>query len=158
MKIIFRPMDEVNAREIARWQYDSPYDIYNLGDIDEAIQYVIDPQNALYSITDEADDLIGFCSFGLDGQVPGGDYSAEGLDIGMGIRPDLTGQGRGSNCVAAVLDFALRSFSAEHIRVTIAAFNQRALRVWEKNGFQRVQTFRKGGSDRKFIILTCNEQ
>ena len=76
----------------------------------------------------------------------------------MGIRPNLTGQGRGSDFVTAVLDFALRSFDAEQFRVTIAAFNQRALRVWEQNGFQRVQTFRKGGSDREFIILTCNEQ
>jgi len=158
MKIIFRPMDEANARSITHWRYDSPYDIYNLGDTDEAIQYAIDPQNAFHSMTDEADDLIGFCSFGSDGQVPGGDYSAEALDIGMGIRPDLTGQGRGSDCVAAVLDFARCEFKATHLRVTIAAFNQRAMRVWEQNGFQRVQTFRKEGSDREFIILTRDEQ
>ena len=55
-------MDEINAREIARWRYDSPYDIYNLGDTDEAIQYAIDPQNAFYSMTDEAGYLIGFAA------------------------------------------------------------------------------------------------
>ena len=158
MKITFRPLDEVNAREIACWRYDAPYDIYNLGDTDDAIQYAIDPHNAFHSMRDEAGNLIGFCSFGSDGQVPGGDYSAEALDIGMGIRPGLTGQGRGSDFVAAVLDFARCAFKAKRLRVTIAAFNQRAMRVWEQNGFQRVQTFRKEGSDREFIILTRDEQ
>ncbi len=34
--------------------------------------------------------MVGFCSFGVDGRVPGGDYPDGPLDVGMGMRPDLT--------------------------------------------------------------------
>ena len=86
---------------------------------------------------DENGRLVGFCSFGEDGQVPGGDYSTDALDIGMGIHPDFTGQGLGSSFVLAVLDYAQRKFQPTTFRVTIAAFNQRARHVWGKNGFSK---------------------
>ena len=64
------------------------------------------------------------------------------LDIGLGVRPDLTGKGRGSDYLNAVIDFAQRTYGPERLRVTIAAFNTRARRVWEGAGFQRSRHFR----------------
>ncbi len=49
--------------------------------------------------------LEGFCSFGADGQVAGGDYSGQCLDIGMGIWPDLTGRGNGKRYAQAVVSY-----------------------------------------------------
>ena len=153
MEITFTPLDESTAREIVCWWYQPPYDIYNLDDSDDVIQYTLDPQNNFYAMRAEDGKLIGFCSFGKDGQVPGGDYGEQALDIGMGIRPDLTGQGRGSEFVAAALDFAHKEFSLERFRVTIAAFNQRAQRVWEKNGFKQTQTFTHTESKHDFVVM-----
>jgi ribosomal-protein-alanine N-acetyltransferase len=79
--------------------------------------------------------LIGFCTFGQDARVPGGDYAASALDIGLGVRPDLTGKGHGTEIVTAVVDFAMRTFEPQRLRVTIAEWNTRAQRVWERNGF-----------------------
>jgi RimJ/RimL family protein N-acetyltransferase len=149
----FTPIDESAALEIANWRYEPPYDLYNIEGSAAAIQYALDPQNNFYAMRDGAGHVIGFCSFGEDGQVPGGDYAEAAMDIGMGIRPDLTGQGFGHEFVAAVLDFAHREFKPGAFRVTIAAFNQRAQRVWEKNGFQETQSFTKTGSDRTFIMM-----
>ncbi len=155
MPFIFKPMDEASIYKFVDWRYDPPYDYYNLGDppLEEDIRYFMNPQNAYHTISDESGDLLAFCSFGPDAQVPGGDYNTNALDIGVGVRPDLTGQGRGSLFVDAVLDFARRTFAPTMFRVTVAEFNQRALQVWEKAGFRRVQTFQNSGDGRTYIVL-----
>lgn len=155
MSFVFKPLDEASVHLITGWRYEPPYDVYNLPHPPDAadLQYFLDPKNAFYCITDDTDEVLAFCSFGPDGQVPGGDYSSPALDIGLGIRPDLTGQGRGSTFVKAALDFARRTFTLPMFRVTVAEFNQRALRVWEKAGFRRVQTFRRMGNKQNFIVL-----
>lgn len=153
MIIVFDPMEEPAARAIARWRYEPPYDIYNLENSTESIRYALDPRNNYYTMRNDDGDLIGFCSFGLDGQVPGGDYRLEALDIGMGVRPDLTGKGHGSQIAANVLNFARKTFQPTIFRVTIAAFNQRARRVWEKMGFQEIQNFTHQESQREFIVM-----
>lgn len=153
MNIKFTPMDRDNAAEIVRWHYEPPYDIYDLDDSEESIQYALDPDNCLYAMQDIDDELVGFCSFGRDAQVPGGDYNRAALDIGMGIRPDLTGQGLGAKFVASVLAFARDEFSPTYARVTIAGFNQRAQRVWGANGFQYKQTFIHKKTKREFVVL-----
>jgi RimJ/RimL family protein N-acetyltransferase len=158
MIISFFPMDEQAAREIVRWRYEPPYDIYNLENSEAEIHYAIDPQNNFYTMRDENGTLVGFCSFGDDGQVPGGDYSANALDIGMGIRPDLTGKGHGASIAASTLDFARITFQPIAFRVTIAAFNTRARRVWEKNSFIQTQAFMHQGSKREFIVMMKNEK
>jgi ribosomal-protein-alanine N-acetyltransferase len=149
----FTRLDESAAREIVSWRYEPPYDLYNLENSDESIRYALNPDNNFYAMRDEDGKLIGFCSFGSDGQVPGGDYHAPALDIGLGIRPDLTGQGRGSDFVQAVLHFAQSKFQPPMLRVTIAAFNLRAQRVWEKNGFRLSQQFQHAGSGREFVMM-----
>jgi RimJ/RimL family protein N-acetyltransferase len=155
MSFTFQPMNKANARALLSWRYEPPYDFYNLSSFTEAdISFFVGPQSGYYSIIDEGDKLVAYCCFGLEGQVPGGDYSAEALDLGLGVRPDLTGQGRGSLLVKAVLDFARQTFAPSTCRVTIAAFNQRALRVWEKAGFQPVQIFQREPDGMAFIVLT----
>jgi len=158
----FVPMNEASARAITEWRYQPPYDIYNLQadeDVEEAVAYLLDPQNAFYTIHGrmverEGERLLAYCSFGRDAQVSGGDYSQAALDIGLGVRPDLTGQGYGLTFVTAVLDFARRQFSPTAFRVTIAAFNERAQRVWQKAGFRQTHTFRREYDGRPFVVLS----
>ncbi len=155
MPLRLEPIDEVRARELLRWRYEPPYELYNMEaeSADEVVQFLLDPQNGYYSITDEHGDLVAFCCFGMDAQVPGGDYRAPAVDIGLGVRPDLTGQGQGATYVDTVIDFARRTFQPPALRVTIAQFNQRARRVWEKAGFRPVQTFDRMLDAMPFVIL-----
>jgi ribosomal-protein-alanine N-acetyltransferase len=155
----FHPINETDARATLDWRYDAPYDLYNItpADFEKEMQLLLDPQNAYYTIADEHGDLVAYCCFGPDGQVPGGNYSAAALDIGLGVRPDLTGQGRGLTYVNAVLDFARRTFPPTAFRVTVAEFNKRALRVWKKAGFRPVQTFGRSIDGLPFVILVREE-
>ena len=96
--------------------------------------------------------MVAFCCFGEDAQVPGGDYSAEALDLGLGVRPDLTGQGQGQVYIQAVLDYARRHYAPRSCRVTIAGFNTRAQRAWTKAGFRPMQRFESTHSHQPFVI------
>ena len=156
-----RLITQAEARQFARWVYEPPYDIYNIlpdpnnpDMIEQAANYFYDPAVQCYAIVDDAGDLLAFCTFGEDAQVPGGDYGRAALDIGLGVRPDLTGQGMGREFVTAVIDFTCRTFRPAVLRVTIAAFNRRAQRVWEQQGFVPVQQFNSVMDEKRpFLIL-----
>ena len=154
--ISYRFADEKTAREFVLWQYEPPYDVYNYPPhgVEEAVQYNMDPANNVYAMFDQNEALIGFCSYGRDAQVPGGDYSEKALDIGLMIRPELTGQGMGTDYVREVIQNGSEKYAPEKLRVTIAAFNKRAMRTWEKNGFQQTQSFVRAGDGMEFVIMT----
>ncbi|MBN2500347.1 MAG: GNAT family N-acetyltransferase [Anaerolineales bacterium] len=151
----FQPIDEAAARTVLNWRYPAPYDIYNSkpDNIENDIQYLLDPQYPYFSMTNQADELVAFCTYGLDAQVPGGEYSTEALDIGLGMHPNLTGQGLGIQFVQAVIQFGIQTYHPERLRVTIAGFNQRARRVWEKAGFVFEQEFGRRKDNHPFVIL-----
>ena len=156
MSYLFRPIHQTDLPVITSWRYDPPYDLYNLDHPPSADDsaYYLDSQYDYHVITNEAGAVLAYCSFGPDGQVPGGDYSAPGLDIGMGVRPDLTGQGKGVTFAHAVCEFAHATYSPPALRVTIADFNRRARRVWEKLGFEFDERFVAEGREVEFVILT----
>lgn len=125
--VTFAPIDEAAAREIAAWAYEEPYEMYD-GD-PEGFETLLQPEYGVHAARDEHGELVGFCSFGEDGRVAGYDYADDALDVGLGMRPDLVGAGRGIGFTRAVLGFAGRASRPEAFRVTIAAFNRRAQRL-----------------------------
>lgn len=154
IEFVFRPLEETHARAMLDWHYEAPYDVYDLrgSDADAIVQDLLTPEYAYHAVLTPEGELVAFCCLGADAQVPGGDYRTEALDIGLGVRPDLTGQGTGSAYLQAVLDFAQRTWSPTTYRVTIAAFNVRARRVWQKAGFLPVQRFESTHSGRPFLV------
>ncbi len=149
----FHLIDRNSVCTILNWRYEPPYDLYNYLEEEVNLQYFLNPQNNFYKIVDENGELVGYCSFGQDGQVSGGDYRYEALDIGMGIRPDLTGQGKGIEYASAVLDFAENLLKPKAFRVTSATFNKRALRLWQKLEFEHQQSFERKSDGMQFIVL-----
>ncbi len=120
----------------------------------QSVQYNIDPDNNVYAMYDQEDELVGYCSYGQDAQVPGGDYSEEALDIGLMIKPELTGQGLGAAYASEVIQNGIDKYTPTKLRVTIAAFNQRAIRTWEKNGFLKTQAFKRRKDGMEFVVMT----
>jgi RimJ/RimL family protein N-acetyltransferase len=149
-------MTAAQAHEIATWRYTGQYALYNPDEtmLDEYSAMLLEPHYAYHAIYDDTT-LVGFCCFGEDAQVPGGDYSLpDTLDIGLGMRPDLTGQGRGTLFLGAILEFAQRQYRVKHFRTTIATFNHRSQRVFEKAGFHPTQTFVSGNANPlEFVVM-----
>ena len=156
-KLEVRKATEPDVREFASWRYEPPYDIYSVTDpVDKAIAYFLSDAVNCHVIEGQGV-LVGFITFGSDARVPGGDYTADALDIGMGINPSLTGKGNGTAYVAAVVDHARHTFDAPRLRVSVALNNPRAQRVWEQNGFAETQRFVSTGSSvmgsTEFVVL-----
>jgi ribosomal-protein-alanine N-acetyltransferase len=152
----FTPMTEQEARVILGWCYEEPYDFYNLRPEhqERELQVVLDPQNG-YRAAWSSGELVGFCAFGPDARIAGGDYSGEGVvDVGMGLRPDLTGKGIGPAFVSAVLDLGASAYQPASFRLTVAAFNQRAIRAYQKVGFEVESTFTARGEDGNDLTWT----
>jgi RimJ/RimL family protein N-acetyltransferase len=148
------PLIPENALEIITWCYDPPYDLYDL--TPEDLTGLLLPVNRYHAVLNENSDLIGYCCYGLDAQVPGGDYSQGEpviLDIGVGLHPDFTGRGLGKDFVSAILAYAAKLYAPKIYRVTVAAFNQRSLRVFRSLGFRVTHSFIRDLVELEFIQL-----
>jgi ribosomal-protein-alanine N-acetyltransferase len=142
------------AADIVTWRYPEPYDCYDVTCVDPA--FLLDPGSGYFALVG-GDELIGYRSFGADGQVPGGVYDEPALDTGGGLRPSLTGQGLGRTAIWTGLEFGRRRFTPAAFRVTVASFNTRALRVVTSLGFRPVSRFAATTDGRSFEILVRDE-
>ncbi|MCB1693304.1 MAG: GNAT family N-acetyltransferase [Pseudomonadales bacterium] len=143
-RLFVEPLRESQARAIMAWRYDPPYDFYDPPDAASVEIYVrefLRPELAFHAVLDASGEFVGFCSFGRDGQVPGFDYDDKALDIGLGMKPALTGQGYGAAFFAEILRFAIGTFGPSHLRVTVAEFNKRAMALYRRFGFEHHSAF-----------------
>ena len=142
------PLTVEQAQAVCTWQYPPPYDCYDMtGSDPEGLVAV-----GAYGLLRDGE-LVGFRTFGADGQVPGWDYDDSALDTGGGLRPDLTGQGLGRAAISAGLALGRELFAPPAFRVTVASFNARALKTLESLGFARVGRFDAARGGRSFEVL-----
>ena len=144
MALIIRQINHSEAKQIAKWTYEEPYSIYSMDDSEETIHELMD--GSYFAAFDEADSLIGYYCFGKSAQVPAGSSfgvydEKNNIDIGLGMRPDLCGQGQGSYFFSEGLEFARNTLSAKEFRLTVAAFNMRAIKTYQHIGFTKVRSF-----------------
>ena len=139
-----RAMTAEDAEAIAAWHYPGPYAFYDWEQDPDDLAELLDPGEwgRRYFAADAAGALAGF--FVLK---PHGD----GTEIGLGLRPDLTGQGLG----ARFLEAGLRFGGAERYTLAVAAFNQRAITVYERAGFAVIARYvhRTNGADHDFLRM-----
>ncbi len=164
MQFTFTPMSLEDARAICSWQYEGSYAVYNIGaDADEVNveSEMLDRRSPHYAVRDENGALVGFFGFGSSSEVwdnPEPHLYAEDrvVTVGLGMRPDLTGKGLGLAFTKAGLDFAQQEFQPNAFRLYVLPFNERAIRVYERVGFQRSGTYMQhtGQADREFIEMS----
>ncbi len=142
MNLRLVPMAERAVWLIRTWRYPPPYHVYNVH-VDEAMDEFLD--GSYYAAENDSGELIGFFCFGAAARVPAGHaagcYDADALDIGLGLRPDLTGQGMGRGFMQAGIDFAARELGAACLRLSVLQFNRRAIRLYRNLGFLQTCQF-----------------
>lgn len=161
MKYNIIQMDIESAKEISKWIYEEPYFIYSMEESDEDIDELL---NGFYfAVRDEANNLLGYYCFKESAQVPVGKQfgvynDKDFTDIGLGIKPSLCGQGLGTNFLNHGLTFALKELAAVKFRLTVAAFNERAIKVYERIGFRKVDSFVRVSLDgeMEFWVMILN--
>jgi [ribosomal protein S18]-alanine N-acetyltransferase len=144
LRFTLTPITRADAQAISRWRYDGPYSAYNGNPA--SVASLLEPRYLYHSVHDDPGELVGYFCYGEDARVSTGRrlglYEREdALDIGLGMRPDLTGQGLGEEFVNAGLRHALDAYSPPAFRLTVATFNRRAINVYRRVGFEPVETF-----------------
>ncbi len=135
MTMRIRELTPADLVDIAGWRYDDRWAVY---DSDGPL----DPQLGYWAVVEgpsENERLVGFGCLGEDARVPGLPEIEGVLDVGVGMRPDLVGQGRGPEFATAVLDFAATRGAAT-LRAVVQDWNTRSLRLVERLGFVRTGT------------------
>lgn len=112
---------------------------------------------ANFVCVDGGGEIVGHVSYGTDGQIGTLEqyiYSDEYLDIGIGLRPDLCGKGLGASFVRLCMDFAREKYGQEKFRLSVAAFNERAVKVYKKLGFSIEREVTNSFFGNPFYIMT----
>jgi RimJ/RimL family protein N-acetyltransferase len=158
LRFTLRPITRADAEGISRWRYGEPYSMYD-GD-PASVPSLLKPRFLYHSVYDECGELVGYFCFGEDARVtagrPLGVYEKEpALDVGLGMKPNLTSQGLGTEFVLDGLRFAKENLSPPAFRLTVASSNLSAIRVYERVGFEAVETFgaRTPDGGREWLLM-----
>jgi len=148
MKIDFRKPTERDARDIATWKYEGIYSFYDNDKTEAKKQLASNIHNDEESLAmyDEKEQLIGNCSFSID---------EDEFELGVQMRPSLTGKGMGTETVKTILDFGREKYKFNSIKLLVAKFNKRAIRVYEKLEFKKIDEFvwNVNGGETEFIEM-----
>ena len=123
MELRIEPASDDIYGLLREWRYPPPYDFYD-GDVDPPLN----PER-FFGAFDEGGELVGFYYF---------EEKPPDLDYGLGLRPDLVGQGLGLEFFRAGLDFARKRYRPRRVYLHVAEFNERARKVYERAGFEVV--------------------
>ena len=153
MQFHITPIGEEDARLIASWHYEAPYDFYDWDRDPEDLAELLNPhswQESYYSVHNEQNALIGFFSY---------PHVNDGIvEMGLGLCPHLTGKGLGIAFARAGIAFARARFSARQIDLSVATFNRRAIHVYEEAGFVASGTFlhQTNGGEYEFLHMSLH--
>lgn len=135
------PMLNKYDYEILHWKYEGVYAFYNrTGEIQlpDKPEEII--ENSFVALN-ETGELIGHFHFGSAGRIPtveNFNYTDEYLDMGLGMRPDVCGLGMGADFIKQGTEFAEQKYNMKKLRLSVAVFNERAIKAYKKAGFVKI--------------------
>jgi len=153
-------MRESLAQEIVSWQYGEEYAVYSMDGSVDLLTEILD--GSYYALVDGAENIIGHYCIGNSAQVPSvvqdEMYKADCIDFGLGMNPSLVGRGLGKHFLRFILDCVELDHPGKRIRLTVATFNKRAIKLYENAGFVEVNRFSKVTADDacEFIVMVQN--
>ncbi|MEX5943840.1 GNAT family N-acetyltransferase [Mammaliicoccus sciuri] len=57
------------------------------------------------------------------------------VSLGLGMKPDLTGNGKGKEFLTYIINFIKNKYNVKKITLSVADFNTRAFKVYRNIGF-----------------------
>jgi len=165
LQFSFRPLRWSDALAVSRWSYTGEYAFYDMTRwqmfttrlfnplfraIGLASFYAVDVVGAQDSADakDRADSaLVGVFSYIR--------RDIETVEIGLAMRPDLTGHGLGAAYVEAGMAFGRTRYHPKRWFLTVATFNRRAQLVYERAGFvvEGMTTQRSHGREVEYLQM-----
>jgi ribosomal-protein-alanine N-acetyltransferase len=145
-------MNEVYAHEIAfEWKYEENYSFYDMTEDEDDLNDFLNKDNwgnHYFAVLNEEDELIGFYSFEFEEGI---------MWLGFGLKPELTGIGIGNEFVVSGMKFGVGRFNyaGSYVMLGVVSFNKRAIRLYEKIGFNVVEEYmqKTNGGEFKFLKM-----
>ncbi|MDR6554410.1 GNAT family N-acetyltransferase [Paenibacillus qinlingensis] len=140
------PLTETACQELCTWRYPAPYAIYNWPSwetmLDNQSEFA-DPlirDEQYRGVVDINGTLLGFVQF----------FPIVGVTrLGLGLRPDLCGQGGankrglGTQFVQLLVAEAQRRSPEQEIDLEVLVWNERAIRAYQRAGFTMTDNYEK---------------
>ena len=150
--LVIVPMTTECAHAISQWKYADPYDFYSHRE--ENVEEYMDGTH--FAATDRDGGIVGYFCFGKDARIPTVEenvYDGDFLDVGLGLRPDLCGKRQGLPFLLYGLDYARQVYNTKCFRLSVATFNERAIKVYTRAGFHIVREVTNSYFLSKFYIM-----
>jgi len=149
-QFVIGPMAATDAQAIARWRYPAPYSFYDADADPDDLAELLDSSGwgrKYFAADDASGQLVGLFVFKVDDGV---------VEIGLGLRPDLTGRGFGASFIEAGMRYACVALGATELALAVAAFNRRAITVYERAGFREIRRYdhTTQGGVHEFVYMT----
>lgn len=144
MRFDIRAFTAADADAVASWRYPPPYDVYDVPEDASMDAEMRDPRRwgASWFAADDAGsrELAGFLELAAS-ESESDDATHVVVEVGLGLRPDLTGRGIGTSFVEAALDFARDRWQPRAFALDVLPWNERAIRCYERAGFARGEVY-----------------
>lgn len=134
-------LSEENAKEICRWKYKPPYDVYNWWSWDKLIQLnepITDPikrQKDFLGVFTSDNKFIGFAVFS---------NPTKGVTrLGLGLKPNMCGKGLGKALMSLILEEVKKRYPDNKIDLEVLTWNKRAYKTYLESGFEVVETYER---------------
>jgi ribosomal-protein-alanine N-acetyltransferase len=148
-EFLLHPIDAADARAIASWRYDPPYDVY---EFDHADVLGLTNPSGRYSAVRRHEELIAYVCLGAEARVTGLGPAQDTDDLGFGLRPDLMGQGLSRDLFPWMLRALENQIVGTRLRVVILDWNARSLAAYRRAGFRDEASHRT--ADGTYLLLT----
>lgn len=123
------PLPQDLALEIAnQWRYQAPLDAYTISADPETYAEMISPEargDRFFAVIRNAA-LMGYFCIDQDGEV---------VELRLGMKPSLTGQGNGRAFYQAIEDYLVEHVQPASIKLTVASSHQAAQALFRTFGF-----------------------
>lgn len=148
-KYLLKQLEKDTAKEICTWKYKKPYDIYNLLDTEIVamsnwdIAMEEEHKKEFVAIYDDKD-MIAY------GRI---NKESDGVYLGLGLRPNRCGVGMGSHITKLLTNEAVRRYPDSKIVLEVRTFNIRAIKCYEKAGFEINKKYERRTPDDKLSVF-----
>lgn len=142
---------EVIAEE---WKYPGVYAFYDMTSDPEDYEELLTPslrKNNYFQVMKD-NHLFGF--FVIEKASDSDDI----VDMGLGIKPELTGNGLGQSFLLEILDYIRKNYSAKTVRLGVVSFNDRAKKVYEKVGFKQTMIYDQPTNGRVYPFIEMKKE
>jgi ribosomal-protein-alanine N-acetyltransferase len=129
VRFAVRALTQADAEAVAAWRYPDEYAFYDFTADPGDLALLLDPTqrgDSFHAADGEDGRLAGFFQL-----KPG----AESVELGLGLHPDLCGRGLGEGFTRLGLELIRGLHGPVRITLAVAAFNVRAITVYERCGF-----------------------